>query len=82
MARPLLPVAGPKRQARAAPNAPIIPLAGALAAMPFAPLSPGLTQPPPTLSRPRAVVTPTVPVGKQPLKVKPPLLKQLKPGLR
>jgi hypothetical protein len=36
MVRPSLPVAGPKR--RAAP--PILPLGGALSAMPFAPLSP------------------------------------------
>jgi hypothetical protein len=73
MARPLLPVAGPKRRgtASAAPFR-IIPLAGALSAM-SSPLiskvltapSPALKQPlpapppmPPALSRPRATATP------------------------
>ena len=55
MARPKLPVAGPKRR----PIAPIIPLGGALARKPFAPISPGLAQPSPPA---------------KPLKVKPPRL--------
>jgi hypothetical protein len=91
MARSSLPVAGPKQRG----PAPIIPLAGALAAMPFAPISPGLAQPSPVLrqplpppppmspglSNPRATVTPPALVvqGKGPLKVKPPRLKPLKP---
>jgi hypothetical protein len=88
MARSSLPVAGPKRLG----SKPIIPLAGALARMPFAPISPGLAQPSPALrqslpapppmsmapmlSRPRVVATP-MPV--KPQKMKPPRLTPIKP---
>jgi hypothetical protein len=56
MARPKLPVAGPKRRALT----PIVPLAGALARKPLAPISPGLARPSPPA---------------KPVKVKPPKLK-------
>ena len=90
MARPPSPVIGSKRG-----RSGIAPFGGALAAMPFASLSPGLAQlspalkqplpappaMPPTLSGPRATATPPVPVvrAKQSLKVKPPRIKQPKP---
>ena len=77
---------------------PILPLGGVLAAMPFAPLSPGLAQPSPALrqplpappampapalSRPRVMATPPTLQGKQPLKAKPPRIKQAQlPGTR
>lgn len=61
MARPSLPVAGPKRR----PVAPIIPLGGALAATPSPGISKMLGASSPALSRPRATVTPPALQGKR-----------------
>jgi hypothetical protein len=55
MARPPSPVIGLKRGRTG-----ITPLGGALAAMPFAPLSPALAQPSRALKRPCATATPRI----------------------
>jgi hypothetical protein len=88
MVRPTLPSARPKRRKLAASAPGILPLSGALAAMPSPLISPALATPSPALRQPlpapppmpsrlRATVTPAAPVvqRKQPLKAKTPRIK-------
>jgi hypothetical protein len=85
MVRPTLPSARPKRRKVVAPAPGILPLSGALAAMPSALISPALATPSPTLRQPLPAPPPmpsrlrappaSAAPSKQGLKVKPPRIK-------